>query len=60
MIYELSFQQFSIVSMGVYAFRPPHFAALFHLTHWKFPNCVSWLEVNKIILSKNAHTVQVS
>ena len=30
--FELFFQQCSIVSMGVYAFWPPHFAALFLLT----------------------------
>ena len=35
MIFELFFQQFSIVSMDVYAFRPPYFAALFLLAQRK-------------------------
>ena len=33
MILELFFQQFSNVSMGVYAFWSPYFAALFLLAH---------------------------
>ena len=31
--FQAIFSTVSIVSMGVYAFRPPHLAALFLLTH---------------------------
>ena len=35
MIFGPFYQPFSIVSIGVYAFLPPHFVAPFVLTHCK-------------------------